>query len=1044
MTEQLIPNVEIGYSVVKGTDPFTVGFDAATKALETIIEHPLSVLLIHIKGNKGFNEALAGIASVTEDIPVLGFSSAQLATNPDTLEISAVSIASPFLTVNVGIGDNISKDWKRALKDAIESEEIIQYFGPHRAQTWKDLVGVGKSAFGMILTTVDQKDNMTPFLKELRAISENTIPFIGGSALNISGQKTGKVLHNQLVYSDALIVTIIETNLRVGTSMAHGFSNTGKKLTVTKTKGKSITELNGTPAFRVWQSIENPSHTTLGLVDSYGGSRYLVVEESSIEKGLVLTESIPKGTVLSVLQPEGNDLEEAGIEAFNKAVIRGNIEEPILAMVFSSIHRRAMLSNRLGEEITDARSSRPSMHLVGFDTSGEIGLTDEGLNWYNQKTVSVLVLGQHLSYAAEVAIQNKELLGRLSFAEASQRALLDLMPDAILATNQALTITHWNPQAQRLLGHSKENVMGLNVTNILHPRLRWTLENKAQALAEGDTHSSISFEAEVVKFDKTLVPVEVTISFNPHQERYSFVIAFHDITEHKTSESILDKERKAYKSIAEAAINTSNLEDLCKQTLDGIMETLEYDIGTVRIFDDERQVLTLFASSGIDENEVEKILFVKPFEDSGHLGTDSAFTMEAVFSPNVQEDKSLVGRKKRLEEMGIEAIVTWPLTNSTGDLLGVLNLASYAPKDDSDESRLFFEVLAGMFATVIERRVAQEALGESETKVRTILQSMRDMVFVFDEHDQHTEIYFSDPTLLYGNPAEMLGKHLSDSLPASVADKLVRTAKRVRQTKTPETLDYSLEIDNRTVWFSANISPHEDGKSVVSVSRDITARKEAETELAKRLEYEKTLATISQSLLMGKADTSDSIQYTLEALLEVTNSGRVYIFENVTDTQRGLSMQLLAEASADKLEKEGELFPNRMTPYSDGFSRWRKELSEGRYIVGSVNSFPEQEKPKFEELGVKAVLVIPLWIQDKWFGYIGFDDTKEERQWTIDEIRLLRTAAEMVSGYIARTSTDAELRSSVRDLELYSSILRHDLANDIMLILNQIEAAEIL
>ncbi|MDF1540982.1 MAG: PAS domain S-box protein, partial [Candidatus Thorarchaeota archaeon] len=732
MVEQSIPNIEIGYSLIRGSDPFTVGFDAATKALETILDHPLSVLIIHIKGNNGINEALAGIASVVEEIPVLGFSSTDGSTDPDLIEIRAVSIASPFLNVNVGIGEKISSNWKNTLKNVINTEDMVQYFGPQRTQTWKDLVGVGKSAFGMILTTADQKDNLTPFLKELRAVSENRIPFVGGSTLNISGQKAGHVIHNQNAYSDAIIVAIVETNLRVGASMAHGFIDTGRKLTVTKTKGKSIIEFDDSPAFDVMLSFPNPTRTSLGLVDTYGGSRHIAFNEISKERGVILSEAVPEGTTLSVMQPEGNDLEEAGIEAFNKAVIRGNVEDPILTLVFSSIHRRTMLLDRAIDEIAEARSSRPLMQVVGFDTSGEIGLTDEGLNWHDQSTVSILVLGQNLSHAAEVAMQNKELLGRLSIAEASQRALLDLMPDAILATDQSLTITHWNPQAQKLLGHTKESVMGLNVTNIMHPKLRWTLENKAQALAEGDTNRSISFESEVVKADKTLVPVEVTVSFSPKQERYSFVIAFHDITEHKTSESILDRERKAYKSIAEAAISSTNLDDLCKQTLDGIMETLGYDVGTVRIFDDERQTLRLSAWSGVDESDVEKEFHIMPFEERGYLGADSAFKMEAIFSPSVRNDKSLVDRNMRIEKMGIEAVVAWPLSSSTGDLLGVLNLASYTPKDDSEESRLFFEMLAGMFATVIERRLTQEALGESETKVRTILQSMRDMVFVFD------------------------------------------------------------------------------------------------------------------------------------------------------------------------------------------------------------------------------------------------------------------------------------------------------------------------
>ncbi|MFW9847902.1 MAG: PAS domain S-box protein [Candidatus Thorarchaeota archaeon] len=1039
-----IPNVEVGYAIVRGDDHFSVGVDAATKAMESVAEHALSVLLVHVRGDEGLPEVLAGISSIVDDAPVIGIVSE--ISPARGIEVSAVAIASPFLTLSIGIGSELSENWSKALKNAMKSDELTKYFGESREENWHSLVDVGRSAFGMVLTTepeVGEPVDITSVLSELLSMSDNRIPFTGGSTLNISGDRTSSIIYNQEIHTDGLLVAVIETNLRIGTSMAHGFSSTEKKLTVTKVQGRTILELDGHPAEEELGKYGTIESINIGRVGAYGSIRHLLIEEVTPE-GILISENLSKGTVLTILEPEGNDLEEAGFEAFNKALIRGSIEEPVLCLVFSSVYRRKMLGNQAANDIEMVRPSRPGMYIVGFDTGGEIGLTDEGANRYNHKTVSVLVLGQKLSYAAEVANQNKQLLGKLVIAEASQRTLLDLMPDAILATNKALKITHWNPQTQKLLGHEKESVLGLSVTEILHPRLRWTLENAAHQLLESGESSTSSFDAEVFRSDQSIVPVEVTLSFNPHEERYSFVIVFHDITEHKTLETILDRERRAYKSIAEAAINAPTIEDLCNQTLEGIMSTLGYDIGTFRLYDEERQVLVLTACIGIDSDTLEKELYVRPFEESGYLGTESAFSMQAVFSPNVREDPNLVGKDERIGRLGIEATVIWPVKSSTGDLLGILNIAAYTPKDDTEESRMFFEVLADMFATVIERRLTQEALSESESKVRTILQSMRDMVFVFDEDDQYIEAYYSDPSLVYGDPEEFMGKHLSEALPPSVADSLIRTAKRVRETKQPETLDYSLNIEGRTLWFSANISLHEDGKSIVSVSRDITARKDAEIALARRLEYEKALANISQSLLLSKEEIGGSLNYALDTLRKVTDASRVYIFENVVDKELGHSTRVMTESVQEGIEKEEDMYPGRLTAYRDGYSRWSKELSEGRYIVGLVEELPEQEQKKLLELGVKAILVIPLWVQDHWFGYIGFDDTKIKRHWTIDEIRLLRTAAEMISGYLVRQSTDAELKSSVRDLELYSSILRHDFANDIMRILNQIEAAEIL
>ncbi len=1040
-----IPNVEIGHGSAQGSDAFKLGVDAASRAIEDIEEHNLSLMLVHIRGSQNISEILDGITTVTEDAPVIGITSIK-SEETETIEISAIAIATPFLTVSVGLSSTKEGDVESTVKEAMASEELENYFGENRQKYWKEMVSIGKSAIGMVLCTgkFGHSDNcIERSLSILRENSDGQIPFIGGRLLFVSGKGAGNLIYYDDLYENALLLVILETNLTIGIGTADGFSPMGIAMLVTKADQKEIFELDGMPATERLSEI-GEANISLGIVDSFGNSRNIIYEAIPESKSLRVSSPQPVGTRINAIKGLGNDLEEAGEEAFKKSLIRGNIEDPVLSFVFSSVFRRPLLSNTVFDELRQSITSRPNMRVVGFDTDIEIGLTDEGLNRANKLTVSVLVLGNDLSYAAEVAMENKELVGRLQRAEASQRALLDLMPDAILATDTTLQITHWNPKVQELLGHDEEAVMGLNVTRILHPRLRWTLENAAKELREEGVASFKVFEAEVIRLDNTLVPVEVTVSFNPLQERYCYVIAIHDITEYKSVQSVLDRERNAYRTIAEAAIDASSIEELSQTVLQGISDTLAYDIGTVRIFDPSKDAIKMVACVGLKNEDLPEELAVGLYEETGYLNTETALTKRSIFAPDVSQDPTLADRKSRIEELGIESIVIYPLTGSRGQLLGVLNLAAYSKKEDATESKTFFEVLAGMFATVLERRMTQAALAESEMKYRTVLQSVRDIVLVFDEDDRYTECYTDDPSLLLQPPDEFLGKHVSDVLPAKIATEILRALRKVRDTKLPISLDYSLEIKGVLKWFSANMSLHEDGKSVVSVSRDITARKAVEESLARRMEYEKALADISQSLLMSDDLSSNVFQSALSILRNVSNSDRVYLFQNVRTADNELSMQLLSESVAENIALEGEDYQQFLTPYSAGYKRWEKELSNGRIIIGKTKSFADDERLRLESLNVKSVLVLPLWVQSRWYGFIGFDDTVTEREWTEDDVRLLRTASEMISTFIARVSAEAELRSSLRDLELYSSILRHDFANDVMVIMNQIEAGEML
>ncbi len=1043
-SRQVIPNIEVGYTTSKGVNSLSVGVKAATIALDQIKEHPVVLMLVHIKGSKDVERVLEGVASVVEDAPIIGMSSG-IDSESDQIEVSAIAVASPFIKVTIGIGTDYSTSPEKAAKEAISSEELDTYFGRDRDQHWKDRVGVGKSVIGMILACGDDVKKATHLdsvLRVLRGRSDDRIPFIGGNVLSVSGRRIGELFHEGTAYHDAFLLLLLETHLSIGIGTSDGLSPTGECMTITKASEKEIVEIDGAPAHeRIDQVGSRP--VLFGIIDSFGNSRNIPYSEDRNSKSLFVADPQPIGTKLSIVAGSDSDLREAGEEAFRKSIIRGSINEPVLGIVFSSIYRRQRLANSVFDELQLSLQSRPNMRLIAFDTGVESCLTDEGLNRSNYGTVTVLTLGDDLSYAAEVAMQNKELVSRLQIAEASQRALLDLIPDAVIATDTTLQITHWNPRVQGLLGYGSDEVLGLSVTRVLHPRLRYTLENAAKNLRESGVTDSIAFEAEVLRTDSVLIPVEVVVSFNPHEEKYCYVIAFHDITEHKTTQSILDRERNAYKAIAEAAINTAGINDLCSMTLRGIMETLEYDIGTLRLYDPKKETLELAASVGLDGKELEPELFVKPFEESGYLGADSAFNMQAIFSVDITKDPDLSEKGQKMNALGIRALVIWPMQDSSGNLLGILNIASFTPKEPDTESRTFFEVLAGMVATVIERRQTQQALADSEAKVRTVIQSMKDIVFVYDEDNRYSEIYCDDPSLLIADADTLIGTYLSDSLPAGVGSKLLRSIERVRETKLPETLDYSLTINGRVVWFSGSLSLHEDGKSVVVVSRNITTRKIAEDRLARRMEYEKALADISQSLLLSDGLSPDAFNSALTILRGISRADRVYVVENILDTNNRLSMRLIAENYADRLTSNSAIVGHDPVLYDPDFSRWEKELSNGRAIIGNANDLPGSEANRLRSLGIKSILILPLQNQSRWTGFVGFDLIQAERELTDEDVTLLRTASEMISAYSARVSVEAELRSSLRDLELYSSILRHDFANDIMLILNQIEVGEI-
>ena len=202
--------------------------------------------------------------------------------------------------------------------------------------------------------------------------------------------------------------------------------------------------------------------------------------------------------------------------------------------------------------------------------------------------------------------------------------------------------------------------------------------------------------------------------------------------------------------------------------------------------------------------------------------------------------------------------------------------------------------------------------------------------------------------------------------------------------------------------------------------REINERKQAEAMLTSRLGYEESLAACSRTLL---ADTPEAITDALRHLLTGSEVSRVYIFENFGDPLDGLCMRQIHEVCGPGVTPEIGNPDLQHLPYKEGFGRWQEELSKGNPIAGLMESFPQPEKEILESQDILSILVLPIRVEKKWYGFVGFDDTAQYRKWDKENIRLLQTAAGMIGAYIERKQAAEALRGAHADLAQYTDNL---------------------
>ncbi|MFN2305273.1 MAG: HAMP domain-containing protein, partial [Anaerolineales bacterium] len=204
-----------------------------------------------------------------------------------------------------------------------------------------------------------------------------------------------------------------------------------------------------------------------------------------------------------------------------------------------------------------------------------------------------------------------------------------------------------------------------------------------------------------------------------------------------------------------------------------------------------------------------------------------------------------------------------------------------------------------------------------------------------------------------------------------------------------------------------------------------TEREKAQVRLNNQLEYQQALANCSKVLLAQPETSTDHreiLNKVLEELRSAANASRAYIFRNIDDPVQGLSMGMIAEVCAPGIEPQinnpaNQNFPSSLLP-KDFVGR----LASGKHFGGSTEvlfaSTPQLKEAFLNQTNpLLSIQVFPIFMQEKWWGFIGFDDCWSVRQWDQWELTLLRTSSEMVGNTLQRWSIEDQLRETLNALE---------------------------
>ena len=176
----------------------------------------------------------------------------------------------------------------------------------------------------------------------------------------------------------------------------------------------------------------------------------------------------------------------------------------------------------------------------------------------------------------------------------------------------------------------------------------------------------------------------------------------------------------------------------------------------------------------------------------------------------------------------------------------------------------------------------------------------------------------------------------------------------------------------------------------------------------------------ANKLLIEHENIKANIKAALKMIGEAVGVDRVYIFQNFEKNGKHYMKQIFEISEKATPQINNDVLQH--LGYEDGFSRWFETLKEGKEIIGLVRSFPKSEREILQKQNILSILVVPLLIDDSFWGFIGFDDCHNERSWEQVEISILKTIASSFGSVIIREKISQELSDSE---ELFRSLTEH-------------------
>ena len=478
--------------------------------------------------------------------------------------------------------------------------------------------------------------------------------------------------------------------------------------------------------------------------------------------------------------------------------------------------------------------------------------------------------------------------------------------------------------------------------------------------------------------------------------------------------------------LSDAVSLASGMEAIYTEALDALQLTVGADRASVLLFDPDG-AMRFKAWRGLSDTYRKAVEGHTPWQAD-------ASDPQPVLVPDVEQDPELAGLLPVFSAEGIRAVAFIPLMH-LARLVGKFMLYYNAPHRFTADEVQLARTVARHVALALARTVAEDALRDSESRYRMLMEQASDAICITDIQGNIVSVNSKVVEMGGYTREELLGMNITALIPP---EDLKANPLQIPQVMAGESVMHERRARRKDgSIFPVEISAKRiDGGLIQGIVRDITVRKRAENSL-------RFLAEAS-NVLYSSLDYTHTVERLARLVVPTLGDWCIMYVIEEDDTVRRAAVVHADPAKADlaaRLMACPAPVIEQVRPQLEALESGRPQFlpSVPEPLLRALATGGPKHLAILHELGATAAMVVPFRGRGRLLGVAHFFLTEPGRRYDPADLALAEETARRAAVAVENASLYQEARQANEAKDQFLAVLSHELRNPLASILGGVD-----